>query len=88
VTPPLLSSYSVYQQVHCPNQRFWPGKTAKIEVKYNLVPGPIRKTITVESNAVIMTEAGRVPLKLKSEVVANLKIKNVLDYYFRNFFFS
>jgi hypothetical protein len=47
-----------------------PGKTAKIEVKYNLVPGPIRKTITVESNAVNY-DGGRVPLKIKGEVVAN-----------------
>ncbi|MFT7335582.1 MAG: hypothetical protein ACI9M1_001497 [Porticoccaceae bacterium] len=47
-----------------------PGKTAKIEVKYNLVPGPIRKTITVESNAVNYDD-GRVPLKIKGEVVAN-----------------
>jgi hypothetical protein len=47
-----------------------PGKTAKIEVKYNLIPGPIRKTITVESNAVNYDD-GRVPLKIKGEVVAN-----------------
>jgi hypothetical protein len=47
-----------------------PGKTAKIEVKYNLVLGPIRKTITVESNAVNYDD-GRVPLKIKGEVVAN-----------------
>jgi hypothetical protein len=47
-----------------------PGKTAKIEIKYNLVPGPIRKTITVESNAVNYDD-GRVPLKIKGEVIAN-----------------
>jgi hypothetical protein len=47
-----------------------PGQTAKIEVKYNLVLGPIRKTITVESNAVNY-DGGRVPLKIKGEVVAN-----------------
>jgi hypothetical protein len=47
-----------------------PGQTAKIEVKYNLVLGPIRKTITVESNAVNYDD-GRVPLKIKGEVVAN-----------------
>tara|TARA_R110002126_G_scaffold47482_1_gene132977 strand:+ start:227 stop:616 length:390 start_codon:yes stop_codon:yes gene_type:complete len=47
-----------------------PGKSSKIEVKYNMVPGPIRKTITVESNAVNYDE-GRIPLKIKGEVVAN-----------------
>ncbi|MEZ7498925.1 DUF1573 domain-containing protein [Flavobacterium sp. Arc3] len=46
-----------------------PGKSSKIEVKYNMAVGPIRKTITVESNAVNYDE-GRVPLKLKGEVIA------------------
>lgn len=53
-----------------PNDSILPGKTAQIEVKYNLVPGPIRKTITVESNAVNY-DNGRVPLKIKGDVVAN-----------------
>lgn len=44
-----------------------PGKTGKIEIKYNMVPGPIRKTITVESNAV-NSENGRTPLKIKGQV--------------------
>ncbi|MBC5839309.1 DUF1573 domain-containing protein [Flavobacterium muglaense] len=47
-----------------------PGKSSKIEVKYNMVPGPIRKTITVESNATNYDD-GRIPLKIKGEVVAN-----------------
>jgi hypothetical protein len=47
-----------------------PGKTGKIEVKYNMTPGPIRKTITVESNAVNY-EDGRVALKIKGEVIGN-----------------
>lgn len=45
-----------------------PGKSSKIEVKYNMTEGPIRKTITVESNAVNYDE-GRIPLKIKGEVV-------------------
>jgi hypothetical protein len=53
-----------------PKDPVLPGKTAKIEVKYNLVPGPIRKTITVESNAVNY-DYGRVPLKIKGEVITN-----------------
>ncbi|MFV8326821.1 DUF1573 domain-containing protein [Flavobacterium sp. ZS1P14] len=47
-----------------------PGKTGKIEVKYNMTPGPIRKTLTVESNAVNYDD-GRVPLKIKGEVIGN-----------------
>ena len=47
-----------------------PGKIGKIEVKYNMAVGPIRKTITVESNAVNY-DYGRVALKLKGEVIEN-----------------
>jgi hypothetical protein len=47
-----------------------PGKKGKIEIKYNMTAGPIRKTITVESNAVNYEE-GRVALKIKGEVIAN-----------------
>lgn len=50
------------------NDTIMPGKIGKIEVKYNMVPGPIRKTITVETNAVNYEE-GRVPLKIKGEVI-------------------
>lgn len=53
-----------------PNQPIMPGKTGKIEVKYSMIPGPIRKTITVESNAVNY-EGGRIPLKIKGEVIAD-----------------
>lgn len=47
-----------------------PGKSGKIDIKYNLAPGPIRKTITVESNAVNY-DSGRIPLKIKGEVIAD-----------------
>ena len=50
-----------------PSQPILPGKTGKIEVKYSMIPGPIRKTITVESNAVNY-DGGRIPLKIKGEV--------------------
>lgn len=53
-----------------PTQPIAPGKSEKIEIKYNMVPGPIRKTITLETNAVNYEE-GRVPLKIKGEVVTN-----------------
>lgn len=51
-----------------PNEPIMPGKIGKIEVKYNMAPGPIRKTITVESNAVNY-ESGRVALKIKGEII-------------------
>lgn len=53
-----------------PSQPILPGKTGKIEVKYSMIPGPIRKTITVESNAVNY-DGGRIPLKIKGEVIAD-----------------
>jgi hypothetical protein len=52
------------------NETILPGQSSKIDVKYNMVIGPIRKTLTVESNAVNY-EGGRIPLKIKGEVVAN-----------------
>ena len=53
-----------------PEAPIMPGKTGKIEIKYNMAPGPIRKTITVESNAV-NHDSGRVALKIKGEVIAD-----------------
>jgi hypothetical protein len=53
-----------------PEAPIMPGKTGKIEIKYNMSPGPIRKTITVESNAVNY-DSGRVALKIKGEVIAD-----------------
>lgn len=53
-----------------PGEPIMPGKTGKITVKYNMAPGPIRKTITVESNAVNY-EDGRAALKIKGEVISN-----------------
>lgn len=51
-----------------PSNPILPGKSDKIEVKYNMNPGPIRKTITVETNAVNVEE-GRVSLSIKGEVL-------------------
>ena len=53
-----------------PEEPIMPGKTGKITIKYNMAVGPIRKTITVESNAVNY-DGGRVALKIKGEVVSN-----------------
>jgi len=45
-----------------------PGKSDKIEVKYNMATGPISKTITVETNA-INKPKGIVPLRIKGTVI-------------------
>jgi hypothetical protein len=60
-----------------PKEPIMPGKTDIIEVKYNMNPGPIRKTITVESNAVNYPE-GMVPLKIKGEVIVKQEV-NLLE---------
>lgn len=60
-----------------PTEPIMPGKTGKIDVKYNMSPGPIRKTITVETNATNV-EGGRVALKIKGEVLVKEAI-NVLE---------
>lgn len=60
-----------------PTEPIMPGKTGKIDVKYNMNPGPIRKTITVETNATNV-EGGRVAIKIKGEVLVKDEI-NVLE---------
>lgn len=60
-----------------PKEPIMPGKTGEIEIKYNMNPGPIRKTVTVESNA-INFEGGRIPLKIKGEVIVKQEV-NLLE---------
>lgn len=60
-----------------PTEPIMPGKSGKIDVKYNMSPGPIRKTITVESNATNV-EGGRVALKIKGEVLVKEEV-NILE---------
>lgn len=60
-----------------PTEPIMPGKMGKIDVKYNMNPGPIRKTITVESNAVNY-DGGTVALKIKGEVIVK-KAVNPLE---------
>lgn len=67
-----LIIYSVQSTTSCTvlskqNETIQPGKSSKIDIKYDMVPGPIRKTITVESNAINYDE-GRIALKIKGEV--------------------
>ena len=56
-----------------PKEPILPGKMGKIDVNYNMGPGAIRKTITVESNAVNY-EGGKVPLKIKGEVIVKKEV--------------
>ncbi len=60
-----------------PTEPIMPGKTGKIDVRYNMNPGPIRKTLTVESNAVNY-DSGRVALKIKGEVLVRPEV-NLLE---------
>ena len=61
-----------------PTAPIMPGKTEKIDVKYNMNPGAIRKTITVESNAVNY-ENGVIALKIKGEVIGKPAEINILE---------
>jgi len=60
-----------------PKDPIKPGSTGKIEVKYNMNPGPIRKTITVTSNATNVA-GGVVALKIKGDVVKKEEV-NILQ---------
>ena len=60
-----------------PTEPIMPGMTGKIDVKYNMNPGPIRKTITVESNA-INVDDGKIALKIKGEVIVKPEV-NILE---------
>lgn len=53
-----------------PEEPILPGQKSKIEVQYNMAPGKISRTITVESNAVNYTN-GVVALRIKGDVVSN-----------------
>lgn len=65
-----IQSTASFTILYKPNQPIAPGKSDRIEIKYNMVPGPIRKTITLETNATNY-DGGRVPLKIKGEVLTN-----------------
>lgn len=60
-----------------PTGEILPGKSDFITVKYNMNPGPIRKTITVETNAV-NEEGGMIALKIKGEVIVKPEV-NLLE---------
>ena len=56
-----------------PKEPIAPGAKSQIKVQYNMNPGPISKTITVESNAVNKTN-GMVPLRIKGTVIVKEEI--------------
>lgn len=60
-----------------PTEPIMPGQTGKIEVKYNMNPGPIRKTITIQSNAVNY-DNGSIPVKVIGEVIVQKEV-NLLE---------
>lgn len=60
-----------------PKEPIMPGKTGIIEVKYNMALGPIRKSITVETNAVNY-DNGVVSLRITGEVLEKPAV-NILE---------
>ena len=60
-----------------PTEPIAPGKKGVIEVQYNMNPGPISKTITVETNAV-NKENGMVALRIKGTVLVKEE-KSILE---------
>ena len=60
-----------------PTEPILPGKKGVIEVQYNMNPGPISKTITVESNA-INKENGMIALRIKGTVLVKEE-KSILE---------
>lgn len=51
-----------------PKEPIAPGGNGKIKVQYNMNPGPISKTITIESNATNKPN-GMIPLRIKGTVI-------------------
>jgi hypothetical protein len=60
-----------------PSEPILPGKSDFIEVQYNMNPGPISKSITVESNATNVSN-GLITLRIKGTVVEKKEV-NLLE---------
>lgn len=56
-----------------PKDPIAPGAKGLIKVQYNMNPGPISKTITIESNAVNKPD-GMVPLRIKGTVIVKEEV--------------
>lgn len=60
-----------------PSEPIMPGKSDFIEVQYNMNPGPISKSITVESNATNVSN-GLITLRIKGTVIEKKEV-NLLE---------
>ena len=56
-----------------PKDPIAPGGKGQIKVQYNMNPGPISKTITIESNA-INKPNGMIPLRIKGTVIVKEEV--------------
>lgn len=56
-----------------PKEPIAPGAKGQIKVQYNMNPGPISKTITIESNATNKPD-GMVPLRIKGTVIVKEEV--------------
>ena len=56
-----------------PKDPIAPGGKGQIKVQYNMNPGPISNTITIESNAVNKPD-GMVPLRIKGTVIVKEEV--------------
>jgi len=56
-----------------PKEPIAPGEKGQIKVQYNMNPGPISKTITIESNAV-NKPSGMIPLRIKGTVIVKEEV--------------
>ena len=56
-----------------PKEPIPPGGKSQIKVQYNMNPGPISKTITIETNA-INKPNGMIPLRIKGTVIVKEEV--------------
>jgi hypothetical protein len=56
-----------------PKEPIAPGGKGQIKVQYNMNPGPISKTITIETNA-INKPNGMIPLRIKGTVIVKEEV--------------
>lgn len=56
-----------------PKEPIAPGGKGQIKVQYNMNPGPISKTITIETNAVNKPN-GMIPLRIKGTVIVKEEV--------------
>lgn len=60
-----------------PKEPIAPGKKGFLKVQYNMNPGPISKTITIESNA-INKPSGMVTLRIKGTVIVKEEVSPLI----------